>query len=254
MKKLILLAVLVLAGCESKPTPTDKPAAQALTPNATPTTPAPAMPSPETLANDQNDLTGSWTGMFGPNKITIVVDQASEGVLAGRSIVAGNDRPFKGTFAKVADEYQFEGKEPGDNPYDGTFKFKLDPDSPDKISGTWTPFKQGVASKKYELKRRVFAYQPKSGDYAFVSLRLLKESDVENLPPDELRIMRNEIYARHGYNFKNKDMRSYFDNQAWYMPWNTDVRGLLTAVEKKNESLLKRYEKYNADYYDDFGR
>jgi hypothetical protein len=51
-----------------------------------------------------------------------------------------------------------------------------------------------------------------------------------------------------------KDIRGEFDHEDWYVPVSTDVRNDLTAIEKKNEALIKRYEKYAAEYYDDFGR
>ncbi|MBL7979620.1 MAG: YARHG domain-containing protein [Bacteroidetes Order II. Incertae sedis bacterium] len=243
MKKILFLFAFLVASCTDTSNPP-----------STRNSLQPTQPKSETQpASQADDLTGSWTGKFGPNKITIVVDSVHNGQFKGRSIVAGNDRPFSGTMIKIGEEYQFEGREPGDDPNDGIFKFKIDPTTPDKITGTWTPFKRGTA-KTYELTRRTFTYVATAGNYPETSARILKQADVENRPPDELRIMRNEIYARHGYNFKMKDMRSHFDEQEWYMPWNTDVRGLLTETEKKNESLLKQYEKYNAEFYDSFGR
>ncbi len=66
--------------------------------------------------------------------------------------------------------------------------------------------------------------------------------------------MRNEIYARHGYSFKLADMREHFDKLDWYMPMAIDITTKLTKIEKNNAELIKRYEKYSAEYYDGFGR
>jgi hypothetical protein len=77
---------------------------------------------------------------------------------------------------------------------------------------------------------------------------------VENTDPGELRIMRNEIYARHGYCFRMKDMRQYFDAQDWYMPISIDVTAKLSNLEEKNAAMVKRSEKYGADHDDSFGR
>ncbi len=85
-------------------------------------------------------------------------------------------------------------------------------------------------------------------------MRLLTSDDVNNLYKDDLRYMRNEIYARHGYSFKLKEVREWFDNEDWYMPVSTDVRKKLTAIEMKNEKLIKHFEKYAEDNYDDYGR
>ena len=38
------------------------------------------------------------------------------------------------------------------------------------------------------------------------------------------------------------------------MPIALDVKTSLTQIESKNAELIKRYEKYEAQYYDRFGR
>jgi len=45
-----------------------------------------------------------------------------------------------------------------------------------------------------------------------------KYSDLESKTPAELRLLRNEIYARHGRQFKSADLRKYFSKQPWYKP------------------------------------
>lgn len=62
------------------------------------------------------------------------------------------------------------------------------------------------------------------------------------------------IYARHGYAFKLADMRAHFEKQDWYMAVSQDITDKLTAREKKNAALIKRYENYGEEYYDSFGR
>jgi hypothetical protein len=37
-------------------------------------------------------------------------------------------------------------------------------------------------------------------------------------PLKELRILRNEIYAKHGRIFESKDLRDYFGKCTWYHP------------------------------------
>jgi len=97
-------------------------------------------------------------------------------------------------------------------------------------------------------------YDPKLGEHPHTSTKLLKEADVENVRPAELRIMRNEIYARHGYSFIIEDMQAHFAKVDWYMPIALDVKSKLTNIETKNAELIKRYENYGAAYYDKFGR
>jgi hypothetical protein len=86
------------------------------------------------------------------------------------------------------------------------------------------------------------------------STTLLKKADVENMKRGDLEVMRNAIYARHGYSFRNRRMRYLFDRVEWYMPVSTDIRAQLTEIEKQNIDLLKRYEEHAEKYYDYFGR
>ena len=78
------------------------------------------------------------------------------------------------------------------------------------------------------------------GDYPFTSLRKVVYADIDNLYAHELRIMRNEIYARHGYIFDSDDMRRYFSSKEWYRPISKDV--VLSEIEKFNVDYLKEIE------------
>ncbi|MFK7776132.1 MAG: YARHG domain-containing protein [Saprospiraceae bacterium] len=86
------------------------------------------------------------------------------------------------------------------------------------------------------------------------SNRLLTKSEVENLKKGDLTIIRNCIYARHGYSFKNRPLRVFFDAQTWYIPVHANIKNDFTEIEKQNIKLLLRYEKNAAEYYDSFGR
>jgi hypothetical protein len=86
------------------------------------------------------------------------------------------------------------------------------------------------------------------------STSLLTEKQVANLSKGDLSIIRNTIYARHGYSFKNRPLRVFFDRQTWYIPVNTNIKNTFTELEKKNITLLLKYEKVAKEYYDYFGR
>ncbi|MBN8590032.1 MAG: YARHG domain-containing protein [Rhodothermia bacterium] len=81
-----------------------------------------------------------------------------------------------------------------------------------------------------------------SGKYQEASERVLANSDILKLNKYELKIMRNEIYARYGYIFKTADMKAYFESQSWYTPRYNDVTSFLTETEKRNIELIQRYE------------
>jgi hypothetical protein len=86
------------------------------------------------------------------------------------------------------------------------------------------------------------------------STRRLTEEELKNLRKLDLEIIRNTIFARHGYSFKKNSIRQFFEVNHWYVPVSNNVDATLTAVEKENIVLLKRLEKYAEDHYDSFGR
>jgi hypothetical protein len=58
-----------------------------------------------------------------------------------------------------------------------------------------------------------------------------------------LKWMRNEIFARYGYKFKTKDMADYFAKMDWYKPQYDDVTLQLTETERINIALIQILEK-----------
>ena len=75
-----------------------------------------------------------------------------------------------------------------------------------------------------------------------------------NLTKADIFILRNSIFARHGFAFRDKQLRMYFEQFEWYMPVFGDVKDGLSEIEKKNIELLLRYEQNAEEYYDTFGR
>ena len=70
------------------------------------------------------------------------------------------------------------------------------------------------------------------------------ESILYNYSPSELRIIRNTIYARKGYIFKDKNLENYFKKKSWYNGNISDqdqVQVTLREVEFIN--IVKKYEK-----------
>jgi protein involved in sex pheromone biosynthesis len=72
--------------------------------------------------------------------------------------------------------------------------------------------------------------------------RVLEYEDIRSLSKKELRIVRNWIFATHGYKFKSKDLRDYFSQKDWYEPRYSNVSASLTAVEQQNVAFIQLYE------------
>lgn len=80
------------------------------------------------------------------------------------------------------------------------------------------------------------------GDFPEASLRDLTDEDLNGLSPKELRLMRNEIMARHGYRFTDPELAEHFKAKPWYRPTSNDVGDKLTPVEKRNLERIRRAE------------
>lgn len=199
---------------------------------------------------------GSYVGDFGDNKITVLITKATTDSIEGRSIVGGNDQTFEGVLKTNNSGIEISANEPETEKHDGIFKFAMSKDQPDKLTGSWQPYKAdgNINGKTFSLTRRSFVYNPKAGEYPQGSSKLLKDDDLSNLMKTQLERMRNEIFARHGYTFSRKLTRAEFETEDWYVPNSADVKNELTEIEKKNIVLIKKYEKYALDYGDEFGR
>jgi hypothetical protein len=87
-------------------------------------------------------------------------------------------------------------------------------------------------------------------------IRRVEERSHEALSTDELdgqsfvgmplafvRLLRNEIYARHGRIFKDKTLQAYFAGLPWYKPNPDFNESMLTPLEKQNAQILAAHEK-----------
>ncbi len=96
---------------------------------------------------------------------------------------------------------------------------------------------EAVTSHAYDIDGFVF------GDS---DSRYLTAADLEGLTKEELRIARNEIYARRGRKFKDQMLQDYFNSQSWYV-------GTI-APDEFSEDYFNDYEKANAYFIKDYER
>ena len=76
------------------------------------------------------------------------------------------------------------------------------------------------------------------------SSRYLTKEELYQYDKSSLGFIRNEIFARHGYVFKNRDYRNYFTSMPWYLP-DSKFKGTLkelNPVEKHNVELIQSIE------------
>ncbi len=58
-----------------------------------------------------------------------------------------------------------------------------------------------------------------------------------------LRVMRNAILAAHGYVFRSKDLKDYFESQPWYTPAADNASVKLSLQERLNIALIQAAER-----------
>ncbi len=78
------------------------------------------------------------------------------------------------------------------------------------------------------------------------SMERISKSDIADLTDEELRLARNEIYARHGRKFNDRELQAYFDKQPWYygiIDPDDFTDNMLSDIERENAKLLLEEEK-----------
>lgn len=137
----------------------------------------------------------------------------------------------------------------------GKSKNNLQKTQPEGMTLQAEPFKSAQSTSPQQLPKQTTTEQPayqgntattiqsaSPGMYPQASERFLSRSDIANLNKYQLKIMRNEIFARHGYIFKTPEMKSYFSQQSWYHGQYNDVNSMLSGIEKRNIELIRKYE------------
>lgn len=226
-------------------------------------------------------------------KINLTIRKITDKEVVAQSIVSGNVRPLKGSVVQLGSIITFKLREPGDNKFDGEFTFEIANDTLSGVWVSYDKTVP-ITKRSYKLTKKAFAYKPElmlssddtddfvdyvnpkkvkwktddgeeyedetyrfSTDKIFslnASIQPMVEDTLKELRKIDLEIIRNTIYARHGYSFKKAGVRQFFDFVDWYVPVSNNVDAELTPLEKANIAMLLRFEQYATDNYDSFGR
>lgn len=226
---------------------------------------------------------------YGYDKINISIDEIKERAVKGHIVMGGKVDFFTCNMEKAGNRYQFKFKESDNAKTHGTYSFSIAEgdsllrgywsekadtdrivlrlakkqfhyDAKRKVSeATYVDFGKGKKTKEksdngevYDWER--YATTSEGVDKLNASVNVLVKDDLVNLKKADLLVLRNSIFARHGYTFKKPLLSLFFSAQSWYIPLSTDVTAQLTPIEKKNLELMKPYEKNAQEYYNAFGR
>lgn len=91
-----------------------------------------------------------------------------------------------------------------------------------------------------QSKQRRLAISP--GDMELFENKLITEHMLKGLSLHELRLLRNEIYARHGRAFRAVWLQQYFWSQPWYEQKEDFQDEQVSGTDKLNVETIVRYE------------
>ena len=89
-------------------------------------------------------------------------------------------------------------------------------------------------------QQRKVALMP--GDMELFENKLISDAMLRGLSLHELRLLRNEIYARHGRIFKTIWLQQYFGGQVWYDPKEDFKDEEISGPDKTNIETIVAYE------------
>ncbi len=72
--------------------------------------------------------------------------------------------------------------------------------------------------------------------------RIVTEAELQGKNKAELRVMRNEVYARHGRVFQSPDLHDFFMQKPWYSQNPSYSDSLLSDVDKENIRIIQETE------------
>jgi hypothetical protein len=91
-----------------------------------------------------------------------------------------------------------------------------------------------------QRQQRKVALAP--GDMELFENKLISDQMLRGLSLHELRLLRNEIYARHGRIFKTMWIQQYFSGQPWYDPKDDFKDEEISGSDKTNIETIVKYE------------
>jgi hypothetical protein len=83
----------------------------------------------------------------------------------------------------------------------------------------------------------------KSSDYIIPNSdkKKITAEILDKLTKSDIVLARNEIYARHGYIFKSKKYKEYFNKQSWYKANPNFLETDFTSIEDDNLKIIDNY-------------
>ncbi len=202
-----------------------------------------------------------FRGVFNEATKSFVLDEPGNDKTDGRFEIKLNNDSLTGSwnaFNKAAVKAPLKTVKLARKEFSYNPNFMLSPDNdlidwenPKNFVEKYTDEETGKTESYTASKNRI------ASDAVFkinASKQKLTEKDLKNLRKLDMEIIKNSVFARHGYSFKKATYRNFFEQTDWYIPVSNNVDNDLSPMEKENVALLNRFIKYAEDKYDSFGR
>ena len=123
--------------------------------------------------------------------------------------------------------------------FDERYWYKRNPNySPAMLSAIERKNMEKFIAQKNEARKTEIS----PGDMDKFQTVLLKEDQLKGLNFSELRLLRNEVFARRGKRFTVVAYKQAFEWRDWYKPLKDQKKVKLSATEEANVKLLEAYE------------
>jgi hypothetical protein len=100
-------------------------------------------------------------------------------------------------------------------------------------------FSQDIPAKDEDYQEKILSGEK---DLLDTPLDIFKLSRLDN---NNLGLLKNMIYARHGYIFGYADLNIFFKRFDWYTPVSNNVDNYLTFIDKANIKSIEAFENRN---------
>lgn len=96
---------------------------------------------------------------------------------------------------------------------------------------------KGADDKEQEITKKDDTYIFEKSD-----IEKIEENNIYSISWDEFKYARNEILARHGHIFVDKELKEYFNKKSWYKEEKEVKIEDLSDIEKYNYSFIEFFE------------
>lgn len=110
---------------------------------------------------------------------------------------------------------------------------------------------KGTIENDYKNKTNDCVGKGKSPWWLLLSRYEMSEDYLKFITKDELRLIRNSIYAEKGYIFESNDLSTFFNSQTWYCPRYKNVDSLISTEERDFIDYIVELEKTASNYYNE---